>query len=86
MLSISGEAFGWSSLVDRDTYTASAECLEPTRLIKIDKESLETIFRKDPMSGLIFYKRLAGIIGQRLVHSYNTILAEYKEEGQPSYG
>ena len=32
-----GEAFGWSSLVDRETYTARAECLEPSTVYKIEK-------------------------------------------------
>jgi CRP-like cAMP-binding protein len=27
IVSNAGEAFGWSSLIDRETYTASAECM-----------------------------------------------------------
>lgn len=62
-----GEAFGWSSVVDRDAYTASAECLEPTKLMKIDKVRLQEIFDKHPDSGTVFYKRLAQAIGTRLI-------------------
>jgi CRP-like cAMP-binding protein len=29
-----GEAFGWSSLIGGDVYSASAECIEPTKLLK----------------------------------------------------
>jgi CRP-like cAMP-binding protein len=86
MVSNSGEAFGWSSLVDRESYTASAECLEPTKLIRIEKEKLNKIFEKDQSGGLIFYKRLAGIVGDRLINSYKTVLSSYREEGPPSYG
>ena len=31
-----GEAFGWSSLIGGTVYSASAECLEPTKLLKTD--------------------------------------------------
>jgi CRP-like cAMP-binding protein len=35
----SGEVFGWSSLVGRAAYTATAECKEPTVLLRIDVEN-----------------------------------------------
>jgi len=81
-----GEAFGWSSLVDRTSYTGSVECLEPTKLIKLQKEKLIKIFEKDPSSGLIFFKRLAGLIAQRLINSYDMLLSAQRGEGPPSYG
>ena len=28
-----GEAFGWSSLIGREVYSASAECVQPTKLL-----------------------------------------------------
>lgn len=86
LISRSGETFGWSSLVDRDTYTASAECLAPSKVVKIEKEKLSKIFEHDPASGMLFFRRLARIIGERLVISYSTILSAYKVEGPPSYG
>ena len=81
-----GDAFGWSSLAGRDVYTATAECKLPSKLIKIETEKLDKIFEKYPATGLIFYKRLSGVIGERLTRTYNTILSAYKGEGQPSYG
>jgi len=81
-----GDAFGWSSLAGRDMYTATAECRLPSKLIKIETEKLDKIFEKYPTTGLIFFKRLSGIIGERLTRTYNTILSAYKGEGQPSYG
>lgn len=81
-----GDAFGWSSLAGRDVYTATAECKLPSKLIKIETEKLDKIFEKYPATGLIFFKRLSGIIGERLTRTYNTILSAYKGEGQPSYG
>jgi len=68
-----GEAFGWSSIIERDTYSASGECMEETILQKIDSRALLNILEKDPVNGLIFIKRLAGLIGNRLVWSYKMI-------------
>ena len=70
-----GEAFGWSSIIERDTYSASGECMEETILQKIDSRALLKILEQDPLNGLIFIKRLAGLIGNRLVWSYKMITA-----------
>jgi CRP-like cAMP-binding protein len=81
-----GDIFGWPSLVDRTVYTASVECLEDCTLVRIGKDKLNAILAKDPASASIFFKRLAGIIGQRLINAYNMVLAAHKEQGPPSYG
>ncbi len=81
-----GDALGWSSLVGRDTYTASAECLAQSKLIKIEREKLNKIFEKHLADGAVFFKRLAGLIGQRLINSYNSLLSSQRGEDQPSYG
>jgi CRP-like cAMP-binding protein len=65
-----GEAFGWSSLVDRNYYSAAAECIEPTRCSKLEGRKLEALLKNHPESGLVFYKKLAGILGHRLVQYY----------------
>jgi CRP-like cAMP-binding protein len=81
-----GEAFGWSCLVGFDSYTASAECLMPCSLAKVDKERLLSLLEKDPASGMLFFKRLASTIGQRLVNTYSTLLTGPPEDKSPSYG
>jgi CRP-like cAMP-binding protein len=68
-----GEAFGWSSLIERDVYSASGECLQDTTLQKFDSRTLLKLVEEDPVNGLIFMKRLAGLIGNRLVWSYKMI-------------
>jgi CRP-like cAMP-binding protein len=68
-----GEAFGWSSLIERDVYSASGECQQDTLLQKFDSSALVNILEQDPANGLIFIKRLAGLIGNRLVWSYKMI-------------
>jgi len=68
---VPGDFFGWSSLLDRPSYSASAECVVPSVVHKLEKEKLNTIFQKDPANGLILYKNFAGIIGGRFIDSYS---------------
>lgn len=68
-----GEAFGWSSLIDRDVYSASAECIEPTKLLITDSKKLTRLLKKDPANGLIFFKQLAATLGNRLLESYEQL-------------
>jgi CRP-like cAMP-binding protein len=85
-LNAPGDSFGWSSLVDRDVYTTSAQCTQPTKVITIDKGKLQKIFDRHRFSGLMFYKRLARIVGDRLINNYSSLLSAYRGEGPPSYG
>ena len=65
-----GEAFGWSSLIGREIYSASAECIEPTKLLKTDSKKLLRILEKDPANGVVFFRQLAATLGNRLIESY----------------
>ena len=80
VISNSGDAVGLSSILGREEYHATAECLVPCRLQKIDKEELLRIFNEDPTSGLQFYRRLANLLGQRLVDIYRLIPAAHGEK------
>jgi len=68
-----GEAFGWSSLVDRNYYSATAECLESSHLLQFEKNNLNKFLLKNVESALTFYKRLAGMLGNRLIQCYKLI-------------
>ena len=81
-----GEAFGWSSMVGGDVYSASAECREPTKLLKIEVGKLQKIFEKDTANGFIFFKRLAGTLGNRLLQTYKQISAMSQAEISNSFG
>lgn len=70
-----GEAFGWSSIVGRNIYSASAECIESTTLLKTDRIQLEKLLNKHPDCGCIFYKKLTQILGNRLIQCYELISA-----------
>jgi len=68
-----GEAFGWSSLIERERYAAFAECRAKTRLLKMNREKFLGLLEKDPANGYQFYKCLAGILGNRLLGAYRQI-------------
>ena len=70
VVSNAGEVFGWSSLVDRPSYSASAECMLPTKLLRLDKNRLQKIIQKDAASSAILFQNLAVILGNRLIRSY----------------
>lgn len=65
-----GQAFGWSSLVERRTYSASAECIAPSTVYRFRVQALAGKLEEDPANGVVFYKRLAGLLGERLLDSY----------------
>ncbi len=65
-----GEFFAWSALLDRPSYSASAECVVPSRIIKIEKKKLNELLKRDPANGLIVYRNFAEIIGGRFLDSY----------------
>jgi len=73
------DLIGWSSLVENETYTASAECMVPVKVLRIAKQRLDEILLEDPASGMVFYKNLAAIIGRRLVKSYQVTLSVHGE-------
>ena len=68
-----GEVFGWSSLVGRKAYSGSAECKEPTKLLRISVEKLEKLFEKDQANEITFFRQLAAGLGSRLIQSYKMI-------------
>ena len=81
-----GDAFGWSSLVDRVAYTARAECVAPSRLIRIEKEQLNKVLTRHPGDAMEFFKRLAAAIGHRLIVVYNAFLESQGAERPESFG
>ena len=68
-----GEAFGWSSLIGGDVYSASAECIEATKLLKTSSDKLSRILEADPDNGIIFFRQLASTLGKRLLETYKMI-------------
>jgi CRP-like cAMP-binding protein len=74
-----GEAFGWSSLIGRDVYSASAHCIEATKLLRIDSKKFSGILNNDAPNSSIFFKHLAATLGNRLLESYKIITPDQEE-------
>ena len=54
---------GWAALVtDQPRRIATAECLEPTRLVEIPGQALLDLLEASPADGFIVMKRLAAMI------------------------
>ena len=68
-----GDAFGWSSLVERETYASSVVCDRPCRLYKINKNNIDRVLRQYPATGMLFYKRLAGLVGGRVISCHREL-------------
>ena len=69
-----GQLFGWSAIVEPNRYTASAECVKESKVIKLDGDLLMRIFEKHPSEGLVVMKKLAGVIAGRLLNSYEKFI------------
>ncbi len=63
-----------------DVYSASAECLEPTKLLRTASNELSRILDEDTENGIIFFKQLAATLGKRLFETYKVI--NQKTEGR----
>jgi CRP-like cAMP-binding protein len=68
-----GEIIGWSGLIGRDSYSASGECMEATNLLKFDRDNFLEILQKYPQNEALLFKRLAEMLGNRLLDLYPTI-------------
>ena len=86
VVSHAGEVFGWSSLVGRPSYSASAECMIPTKLLRFDKNRLKEIIQKDAANSATLFQNLAAILGNRLIHSYELNISAAGDEAYTSVG
>jgi len=70
MVRHSGELIGWSTLTGRESFSASATCQEPTRLLRFQRGRFLEILDKDSGDAAILFKRLAETLGERLLALY----------------
>ena len=68
-----GEVIGWSSLVGRDAFSASAQCNESSKLLKFDRGRFLDLLHKYPSNEALVFKRLAEMLGNRLLELYPSI-------------
>lgn len=67
------EIIGWSSIIGRDTYSASAECMLQTDLLSFDRQCFLKLLEKNPSNEALLFKRLAEMLGNRLLQLYPNI-------------
>ena len=60
-----GQTFGWSAMLDQETYSVNALCSEPCEVLSIREEKLKAIFDKDHSMGYIMSQRLLVIMKKR---------------------
>ena len=68
-----GEVIGWSSLVGRSDFSASAQCSASAKLLKFDRNIFLELLQKNPANEALLFKRLAQMLGNRLLEIYPTI-------------
>jgi len=67
------EIIGWSSIIGRDVYSASAECMLPTDLLRFDRDGFLKLLQNNPTHEALLFKRLAEMLGNRLLELYPNI-------------
>jgi CRP-like cAMP-binding protein len=60
-----GFAFGWSAMLDEETYTSNAIAAERCELFSFREEKLKALFQKDHSMGFIMSQRLLVIMKKR---------------------
>jgi CRP-like cAMP-binding protein len=65
-----GEAFGWGSLIERETYGGDAICATPVVVLKLERDRLLKFLNSDMESGYLFFKQLSRALGGRLIQAY----------------
>jgi toluene monooxygenase system ferredoxin subunit len=62
-----GEVFGWAALLEEyPRRIASARCLEPSVLLRINGKAALAVLEQDPASGYLVMRRLAALIARHL--------------------
>ncbi len=70
-----GEVIGWSALIEPHVYTMGAMAEEQTRYVTFDGEALRELLDDNPEAGYFMFKKLAEVIGQRLVSKCTQIMS-----------
>ena len=61
-----GFTFGWSAMLNEDTFTSDAICAEPCKVFSFRREKIKALLEQDHSLGYIISQRLLRILKQRL--------------------
>ncbi|MBI2931527.1 MAG: cyclic nucleotide-binding domain-containing protein [Planctomycetes bacterium] len=62
-----GGALGWSAFVEPHRFTLSARAAEPSEVAGFGRQELQEVFEADARSGWMFMRRVAAMVGHRLL-------------------
>jgi CRP/FNR family cyclic AMP-dependent transcriptional regulator len=62
----SGQAFGWSALVQPYQFTATARCINASTLVTISRVKLRDLMEEDCHMGFVIMEKLAELVSERL--------------------
>ena len=68
-----GEIFGWSALISRGDYAASATSGIDTEILKIERKSFLELLEKSPNNKATLYEHFAKMLGDQLLEVYSSI-------------
>jgi len=61
-----GSTFGWSAMLDGDTFTSDALCAEACKVFSFRREKIKALWEQDHSLGYIMSQRLLRILKKRL--------------------
>lgn len=61
-----GQAFGWSALVQPFQFTASAKCVNNSKIVVIDRHALRALLDQDCHMGFVIMEKLSELVSERL--------------------
>jgi CRP/FNR family cyclic AMP-dependent transcriptional regulator len=67
-----GELFGWSALIRRERYAASAECGSDSEILKIRREPFLQLLETSPEDKSMLYEHFAKMLGDQLLEVYSS--------------
>ncbi|MGA3174501.1 MAG: cyclic nucleotide-binding domain-containing protein [Syntrophorhabdales bacterium] len=73
-----GEIFGWSALVKPHRYLAQARCMTDSTMWRVPIEAIDRVIEDYPSDGILIYRNLSSILGQRLIAAYRERREEQK--------
>jgi CRP-like cAMP-binding protein len=65
-----GELFGWSALIHRKEFAASATCDVDSELLRIESGPFLALLESSPVNKAALYEQLAKMIGNQLLDVY----------------
>lgn len=68
-----GELFGWSTLIGHKVFSATVVCDTKTTTLRFNWAEVSHLLDQDADSAAIFYKQLAGALGDRLMMAYDLL-------------